>query len=350
MEQPKDYAHFNTNDFIGDEAFVQWVKFPDAESSAYWKAWLAAHPHKQVAVAEARAFILGLQFKEELPTPLMTAASLERSLQRITALEQQPVTIKAGRPRRLWWWAAAAVLAGSIAFIARQLLTTVPDSGRVQYAGLANGVRTIWLPDSSRVILNADAAISFQRNWLAGGKREVWLQGEAFFDVRPLTAGLRTANAFVVHSGKLDIDVLGTSFNVKAGSAFTNVTLNTGKIKVLCNELPGRPLVLSPGDFVQYSARQHKIIKKKVNADLYAVWKEERQQLQNVTLQELAMYIQDIYGYHVRISSTELAQTKLSGGLRVKDEKLLLETLSFALNVKITKSADTLFIQPKIKK
>jgi ferric-dicitrate binding protein FerR (iron transport regulator) len=64
----------------------------------------------------------------------------------------------------------------------------------------------------------------------------------------------------------------------------------------------------------------------------------------------MAAYIEDIYGYQVRISTAELARTKLSGGLRVKDEKLLLETLSFALNVKIERSADTLFIRPKNKK
>ncbi|HEU4551735.1 MAG TPA: FecR domain-containing protein [Chitinophaga sp.] len=348
MEQPKDYEHFDTNDFIADDAFLQWVKFPDAESNAFWKNWLAAHPHKQAQIMAARAFILGLQFKEDAPAPLMAAASLERSLHRIAALEQQPVAVKEKSLRRLWWWAAAAVVAGGMALIGRQL--TLMPAGKVQYNGLADGVRTIWLPDSSRVILNAHASVSFRPNWLEGGKREVWLNGEAFFDVRPLTAGLRTANAFVVHSNNLDIDVLGTSFNVKANRTFTNVTLNTGKIKVQCNELPNQPLVLSPGDFVQYSAKQNKIIKKKVNADLYAVWKEESQQLQNVTLQELAAYIEDIYGYKVRISGAGLAQTKLSGGLRVKDEKLLLETLSFALNVKITKSADTLFIQPKTNK
>jgi ferric-dicitrate binding protein FerR (iron transport regulator) len=271
----------------------------------------------------------------------MINASLERNLERITAWEQnqQPV-IKEKGPRKIWWWAAAAVVVGSMALIGRQLLPKPP--ARVEYTGLANGVRTIWLPDSSKVILNARASVSFNANWAANGQREVWLEGEAFFDIKP--AG---AHTFVVHSGNLDIDVLGTSFNVKRDTAFTNVTLNTGKIKVRFNELPEQPLLLAPGDFVQYAVKKNKIIKKKVNADLYAVWKEEGQQLQNVTLQEMAAYIEDIYGYQVRISTAELARTKLSGGLRVKDEKLLLETLSFALNVKIERSADTLFIRPK---
>jgi len=341
MEQPTDYEHFDISDFIADDHFLQWVKFPTAASDAFWNTWIAAHPHKQAQTAAARAFILGLQFKEELPSQLMINASLERSLDRIAAWEQkqQPV-IKEKGPRKIWWWAAAAVVVGSMALIGRQLLPKQP--ARVEYTGLADGVRTIWLPDSSKVILNAKASVSFHANWAANGKREVWLEGEAFFDIKPAAA-----QTFIVHSGNLDIDVLGTSFNVKKDTAFTNVTLNTGKIKVRFNELPEHPLLLAPGDFVQYAVKKNKVIKKKVNADLYAVWKDERQQLQNVTLQEMAAYIEDIYGYQVRISTVELARTKLSGGLRVKDEKLLLETLAFALNVKIEKSGDTVFIRPK---
>jgi hypothetical protein len=51
----------------------------------------------------------------------------------------------------------------------------------------------------------------------------------------------------------------------------------------------------------------------------------------------------------VQISNSRLAAEKLSGGLRVKDEKLLLETLAFALDLQIDKKADTLLIQPKRK-
>lgn len=247
----------------------------------------------------------------------------------------------------MWWWAAAAVVTGCIAMAGLRVWQQQPVM--IHYTGLADGVRKVWLPDSSVVILNAKAALSFKDNWSNTAAREVWLQGEAFFDIRPQTGGEQTARRFVVHSGKMKIDVLGTSFNVKEGGAFTNVSLNTGKIKIRFDELPETPLFLAPGDFVQYSVKSNKIIKKQVNAELYAVWKEEGRQLDNVSLQEIGTYIQDIYGYQVRINNPELAQQRLSGGLRVKDEASLLETLSFALNLKIEKQKDTLFIQPNSK-
>ncbi len=351
MEFPNDYDHYDSNDFIADDYFLQWVKSPNAASDAFWQQWIATHPHRREQVAAARAFIKGLQFNETIPSSAAVEAALQRNLAMLDALAQDTETLPAAKQkslRKVWWWAAAAVVTGVMALAGRQLW--LKPAAMVQYTGLADGIRKITLPDNSEVILNANAAISFRKNWSNADQREVWLKGEAFFDVKQVKAGNKPAQAFIVHSGNMDIDVLGTSFNVKEGQAFTNVTLNTGKIKIRFSQLPATPFYLAPGDFVRYSAKDNKIIKKKVNADLYAVWKEEGRQLQNVTLKEMAAYIEDIYGYHVHISNNELAQEKLSGGLRVKDERLLLETLAFALNVQIYKRADTLFIQSRTKK
>lgn len=345
MEHQKEYEHYNIEDFISDDYFLQWVKFPDAATETFWQRWMAAHPHKQQQVEQARAFILGLRFKEQRPAAAAVATALERNLAMIAALEkeEQPLVIPRRNIRKVWRWAAAAAVTGLVTLAGLQFLQK-QQPRLVAYTGFADGVRRIQLPDSSTVILNANASISFNQDWEHNGKREVWLKGEAFFDVKQAPA-----HPFIVHSANTDIDVLGTSFNVKEGGAYTNVTLNTGKIKVRFSDLPEKPFYLAPGDFVQYSARNNKITKKRVNADLYAVWKEEGRQLKNVTLKEIAVYIEDIYGYHVQISNSRLAAEKLSGGLRVKDEKLLLETLAFALDLQIDKKADTLLIQPKRK-
>ena len=345
MEHQKEYEHYNIEDFITDDYFLQWVRFPDAATDTFWQRWIAAHPHKRQQVEQARAFILGLRFKETRPAAAAVATALERNLAMIAALEkeEQPPTIRRRNIRKVWRWAAAAAVTGLVTLAGLQFLHK-KQSRLVAYTGFADSVRSIRLPDSSEVILNANASISFRQDWEHSGNREVWLKGEAFFDVKQAPV-----HPFIVHSTNMDIDVLGTSFNVKEGAAYTNVTLNTGKIKVRFSDLPEKPFYLAPGDFVQYSARNNKITKKRVNADLYAVWKEEGRQLKNVTLKEIAVYIEDIYGYHVQISNSRLAAEKLSGGLRVKDEKLLLETLAFALDLQIDKKADTLLIQPKRK-
>ncbi|SDG46233.1 FecR family protein [Chitinophaga filiformis] len=344
MEHSKDYTFFTTEDFIKDDAFQRWVKYPDAVNDAWWQAWLKVHPDKQQQVEAARAFISSLQFKARLPDQDAIAASLARNLSMIEAAERQAMPeVKVRAVRKLLWWAAAAAIIVSVVVVGKYFVLRGPEMMTVK--GYAAAVRTVWLPDSSLVRLNAGATLSYRADWKPGAKREIWLKGEAFFEIKPSATGMRAANEFVVHSDNLRIDVLGTSFNVREGGASTTVTLNTGKIRLHFKELPETPFILDPGDFVQYQAVSNKIIRKKVNPSLYAVWKEERQYLDKVSLQDIGHYIEDTYSYHVKISNATLAKQRVSGSLSVKDEASLLETLSFALNLKIEKKGDTLFIQ-----
>src|SRR5690606_39196145 len=171
MEPSKDYEHYNTRDFIADDRFLQWVRFPDAESDTFWQQWIAAHPHKKEQADEARAFIEALRFEEALPAAAAVEAALERNLAMIAALEQEQASpAKLRRLRRAGWWAAAAVLAGCLALAGRQLWQK--QFRMLQYTGLSDGVRRVRLPDSSEVILNANAEISFRDNWQQAAKRE----------------------------------------------------------------------------------------------------------------------------------------------------------------------------------
>jgi transmembrane sensor len=99
------------------------------------------------------------------------------------------------------------------------------------------------LPDGSSVWLNAGSSVSYAPDLLKGGKREVTLTGEAYFDVKH-----DAAHPFIVHAGKLQIVVLGTSFNVKAykEDAFIETTLIRGKVAITNDARPGKPIILLP--------------------------------------------------------------------------------------------------------
>jgi transmembrane sensor len=73
-------------------------------------------------------------------------------------------------------------------------------------------LKQVLLPDSSSIVLNANSKIEYDKNWSKGKRREVWLEGEAFFDVRHLnqdTTQVSTYDQFVVHTEDLDVEVLG---------------------------------------------------------------------------------------------------------------------------------------------
>ena len=100
----------------------------------------------------------------------------------------------------------------------------------------------ITLSDGTKVIMNADTRLKFPQNF-SGATREVYLTGEAFFDV------VHNAKIpFIIHTDKISIKVLGTEFNVKSypGDSTTETTLIHGLIEVTLNNRPDDRIILKP--------------------------------------------------------------------------------------------------------
>lgn len=98
-----------------------------------------------------------------------------------------------------------------------------------QQISAQNGSKTkLLLPDGTTVWLNGGSKLYYDFDF-AGDKREVRLEGEAFFDVVK-----EVTRPFIVHAGKIDIKVHGTAFNVKYYQGDKNIetTLLHGKIEV----------------------------------------------------------------------------------------------------------------------
>ncbi|MDR1723921.1 MAG: FecR domain-containing protein [Tannerella sp.] len=86
---------------------------------------------------------------------------------------------------------------------------------------------TTYLPDNSRVMLNADSKISYKPLvWLIS--RNVELEGEAFFEVK-------RGSRFSVKSGQYKTTALGTKFNVFARDEIYSVTCSSGRVEVTVN-------------------------------------------------------------------------------------------------------------------
>jgi transmembrane sensor len=101
------------------------------------------------------------------------------------------------------------------------------------------------LPDGTSVFLNSDSRLSFDANMNEKNERAVELEGEAFFDVVHLTG-----RPFVIHTNKVLIRVLGTSFNVKAypNDKKSETTLIRGSIELLTMEGSRQKFILKPSE------------------------------------------------------------------------------------------------------
>jgi len=202
----KDYADFTAADFLADDFFMEWVLRPDGENQAFWESWQQHYPEKQAVIAEARAMLLSLEYeRHHMP---------QESYDRIwLALHQQmdkamPETMRYERTDHRRRWRRAAILTGVLGMLALGAYWLLkPADKRELYTSQFGENRRLVLPDSSVVILGPHSSLRAASFRMEENKREVWLDGEAFFIVKHDDA---MAKPFTVHAGNLDIEVLGT--------------------------------------------------------------------------------------------------------------------------------------------
>lgn len=342
-----DYKDFTTDQFIVDESFQDWVINPGSDHCEFWEAFMKSHPEKSHEMAKAIAFIKNLHFANEFPSLIKVEESLQNNLRRIALLESQEEKIpeSSGR-RKIWLYPLAAILVVSITLAGWHFYINRPLTIEI-LTGL-HEKKSLFLPDSSQIVLNENSRLRYPANLDELVHRQVWLDGEAFFNVEHKKNGSK-AGLFTVHSGDVDVEVLGTSFNVNNKAEFTNVTLNQGSIRISIKDDPSSSFFLSPGEFMQYQPAGKKVLKKQVRPELYSLWKEEKLKLNNMPLSEIAVLIEDTYGYRVSFSDEQIREARISGTLRTENEEALMETISLALDIEIIKQDSMLLFHSKTK-
>ena len=177
------------------------------------------------------------------------------------------------------------------------------------------------LPDSSVVWLNTASTLTYGRK-LSGAFRTVHLEGEAFFEVKR-----DTLRPFVVNASDVSVEVLGTSFNVRAyGEERTIETVvMTGKVSAKAGK-DGESLILSPDDKASYARQSRKMIKSQVDAANFGLWKEGILRIDNQAMQEIAQDLERWYGISVEVSGALEPGCLLTGTF---NNKSLEETLSY---------------------
>lgn len=171
-------------------------------------------------------------------------------------------------------------------------LLIIGFSGLLFYANTAVKVstlaqtKTITLSDGSMVTLNKNSSISYNRYFLTA--RNVKLNGEAFFDVKH-----NAHKPFKVQTNGLLVNVLGTSFLVKASQNEKIITVITGKVAVQETE-KGQNLILTPNQSAKYANGQ---LQKDTNANLNLLsWKTKVLTFKNNRLQQVFDDMEKYYG------------------------------------------------------
>ncbi|WP_236973605.1 FecR family protein [Membranihabitans maritimus] len=240
----------------------------------------------------------------------------------------------------------ASGVAASIVLIVASIVLINLKKQEVYYSTDYGERKTIQLPDRSVVQLNANSTIKWDNNWEDTGIREAFLSGEAFFEVRHLNKDQK----FVVHTDDLNIEVLGTSFNVSKRDTETEVYLEEGKVEIgyfdKINQ--AKKIVMTPGQRVLFSKKLSQYIQvTSEKNNRVASWKDDVLYFEDQSVKEILEEVSQIYGIEYVIPDTILAQKKMNFAVPYTEWEPTKEAFELTMGLNIVEKKGKFIIQKR---
>lgn len=169
------------------------------------------------------------------------------------------------------------------------------------------------LPDGTNVWLNAGTKMQYPVSFMQG-KREVILDGEAYFEVAH-----NEKSPFVVHTHALDVEVLGTKFNVEAYSKrkVFETSLIQGKVRVKSPDNEKVSVTLLPN--YKTTLKSGKLIVSKIDDYNVYRWKEGLYCFKSKPFAEIMQDLERYYDLNIQLDKQSIAKVALTGKFRISD-------------------------------
>jgi len=245
------------------------------------------------------------------------------------------------RMNQSYWIGAAAILL--LAFITGSLwVFNAPDeTAGINPSGVYvddYGVSKVELPDGSVVSLNRGTKINYPERF-DKDVREVSIEGEAFFEVRP-----NPDKPFIIHAGDASIEVLGTSFNVNAypGHDQVEVVVTTGKVSVYEGQekQSANRLTLDPGDKGVYVHNSKDLLKMANDDPNYLAWKTRHLIFKDSSLKEVFAQLEKLYRIEIKTSGTDINDLPYTGHFENQSVDFILEVIALTYKIELAKEND----------
>lgn len=200
------------------------------------------------------------------------------------------------------------------------------------------GGYSLVLADGSRVFLNAASQLKFPVVF-AENERRVYLEGEAYFDVVQ-----DKGKSFIVEAGGVEIQVLGTEFDVRAYSEEEEVltTLVEGKVRIAVDETN---VALLPSEQAVWIPSKEKMEVKQVDVERFIGWKNGRWVFDKSPICIIMKELSRWYDLKVEYSNEKSKYENFSLNLEKYDDfKQILSFLEETGNVRFALSENTVIV------
>lgn len=185
------------------------------------------------------------------------------------------------------------------------------------------------LSDGTHVFLNSGSTLRYPSAF-AGNMRQVDLKGEAYFNVA------KSTTRFIVRTDKVDIEVLGTMFNLSAydQDATIATTLESGKVQLI-SKTDKRLYALEPGHQLNYDRTSGDVRKEAVDTDLYTSWRRGEFIFRNQALGEILTRLSRWYNFNISYEDESIRGMKFTGSAEKKRElHYVLRQIELVTNIK----------------
>ncbi len=190
-----------------------------------------------------------------------------------------------------------------------------------------NGQRSkLILPDSSVVWLNSGTTLSYNPDF-AANNRDIYLTGQAFFDVRR-----NEKLPLLVHCSELVVKVLGTRFDVSAypGDSKINVVLEEGSVQLLPERMKERSYMLSPGEMAELDLAAGKIVTGKVDVEKYTAWKSGLLVFKNDPMGEVIEKLERWYNVRIKVADPAVYNSIFTATIRTESLEQMIRLIEYS--------------------
>jgi len=199
----------------------------------------------------------------------------------------------------------------------------------------------VTLPDQTKVWINSNSKLIY-----ATGKnntREVKLIGEAFFKVFK-----DKTRPFIVLANNLQVEVLGTSFNIKARQGSDNIetSLVEGSVKLYGADL-SQDYYLKPNEKAIYSNSMKSIKIEATDNEVETAWKDNKLKFKSERFIDVIEKLEDWYGVKIKLQYPAIENDLMSGSFKDESLKTVLETFKIQYHLRYENHGDTIVLTKK---
>lgn len=205
---------------------------------------------------------------------------------------------------------------------------------------LLSGITRIQLSDGSRVTLRDGSWLNLD-SLFDGNNREVFFQGEAYFDVAS-----NPGKPFIIHTGNVKTTVLGTAFSIKTDPADAMITITVTRGKVMVEDENTVLATLEADRQLVYNTKTNRVTENTIDAGLETDWRSHHLVYRNSTFEAIAQEISSIYGVTILFENEALKLRQITASLDDRDSiESILEILCTAQRAYYVKEGEAYLIR-----